>query len=315
MGDVTVGMAASHALTLEEPSAWDKMRLRNRQSYERRYGTFPVEQPGTAAETDKNVTERYANVRNALEALRTTLAQEALEALVLIGDDQDENFVTTLPQFAIYTGTDFVVGNADTPARIRTHQPLAAAILTRCVESGIDMTAIVKLPEDRLLAHAFGPLLRVIDPDGTLPVVPVFVNSIHVPAPSPKRCLAVGQTIREAVRGFAGVGRVAVFGSGGLSHFTAGYPWKHYAGPMSYGGIDIAFDRWIVERLSAGEGHTLAALTSADLLAHGEIELRSWIVALGALGEAPRLELVRYEPFYRGLMGMGIASWRAGRNA
>ncbi len=55
-------------------------------------------------------------------------------------------------------------------------------------------------------------------------------------------------------------------------------------------------------------GSRLASLTSQDLLDNGEIELRSWIVLLGALGDRPASELV-YEPFYRANMAMGVAYW------
>ena len=41
---------------------------------------------------------------------------------------------------------------------------------------------------------------------------------------------------------------------------------------------------------------------------NGEIELRSWITVLGAVG-AVRPDLIAYEPFYSGVMGMGVAHW------
>ena len=41
---------------------------------------------------------------------------------------------------------------------------------------------------------------------------------------------------------------------------------------------------------------------------HGDIELRSWIVLAGAVGEVPA-QVLAYEPLYRGLMGMAVAQW------
>ena len=63
-----------------------------------------------------------------------------------------------------------------------------------------------------------------------------------------------------------------------------------------------------MERISDGDVEAFARLSSADLLDHGNIELRSWIVALGAIGAVKPKTLV-YEALYRGLMGMGVASW------
>jgi aromatic ring-opening dioxygenase LigB subunit len=131
------------------------------------------------------------------------------------------------------------------------------------------------------------------------------------PAPSPARCYRFGQVIRDAVAGCADIGRVAIYASGGLSHFTAGYPWQHYSGPYGHGDIDEDFDRAILGLLAAGRGSDLARLSSGDLLDHGEVELRSWIVALGAIGDV-KPTLLTYAPLFRAIMGMGVASWNAG---
>ena len=312
MGNITMGMASSHAFAVLDPSEWDDSRQRNRLGYQRRYNTLPPEQPGVAEETDDSVSHRYAHIRDAFDAIRARLTEIPPDALVMVADDQNENFTeTNLPQIAIYVGERFVAGRADAESSVhRSHPALAEAILRTCVEADIDMACVRKLPEDRLFAHAFGPVLHVIDPEGKIPVVPVFVNAIHMPAPSPSRCYLLGQTIRTAVEAFDGAEKVAVYGSGGLSHFTAGYPYAHYHGPFNYGGIDVQFDRWLVERMQAGDGEALAALSVKDLLEHGEIELRSWITVLGAVGSV-KPQLLAYEPFYRGLMGMGVASWDA----
>lgn len=310
MGEIALGLASSHAFALTEPATWDERRMRNRRHYERIYGALPAEQPGVAVETDDLLQLRYQRVRDALGALRRALAAARPDALIVVGDDQNENFTDySLPQFAIYVGDGFVAGPMSEPGERRAaHPKLAEALLAGCVEADIDVAAIRKFQADRLFGHAFWPVLRTVDPGGTVPVVPVFVNAIHMPAPSPARCYYLGRTIRALVERCPDVGRVAIYASGGLSHFTAGYPWKHYAGSLEYGAIDREFDRWLLERIAGGDGAALAKLTTADLLAHGEIELRSWIVALGALGAA-KPEVLVYEPFYRGIMGMGVASW------
>lgn len=313
MGRVIAGLASSHAFALLDPAEWSEPLQRNRAGYARRYGELPPEHPRLALETDADVRRRYARITDGLAHLRRKLDATRPEALIFVADDQNENFTeANLPQVAIYLGDQFLATSrdgADGP-RYRCAPGLATAILHQCVEADIDMAAVRSLPDDRLFAHAFGPVLQVVDPAARIPVVPVFVNAIHVPAPSPGRCYYLGQTIRRAVERYAAVGAVAIFASGGLSHFTAGYPWPHYEGPFAYGSISEEFDRALLSRLEAGDGHALAALTSKELLDHGEIELRSWITMLGAIGDA-RPELLVYEPFYRGIMGMGIGCWDA----
>jgi Catalytic LigB subunit of aromatic ring-opening dioxygenase len=311
MGRVIAGLASSHAFALLDPAEWSEPLQRNRAGYARRYGELPPVHPRVAQETDADVRRRHARITDGLAYLRRRLDATRPDALIFVGDDQNENFTeSNLPQIAIYLGDQFRATSRDSAEgpRYRCAPGLATAILHECVEADIDMAAVRSLPDDRLFAHAFGPVLQVVDPDARIPVVPVFVNAIHVPAPSPGRCYYLGKTIRRAVERSADGGRVAIFASGGLSHFTAGYPWPHYEGPFAYGSISEEFDRALLSRLEGGEGHALAELTSKELLDHGEIELRSWITMLGAIGDA-RPERLVYEPFYRGIMGMGIGCW------
>ena len=309
MGEIALGLASSHAFAVMNPGEWDNFRLRNRRGYERRYGTLPPENPRIPDETDAVVGTRFADVRAAFTRLRMLIEEARPDAMIFVADDQDENFTTTIPLLAVYTGERFRDGKAEQDSTDRRALPaLADAILATCVRSDIEMTRIVAFPDDRLIAHAFGPVLRVVDPRARVPVVPIFVNAIHEPSPSPSRCYRFGQAIREAVAGCSQVGRVVIYASGGLSHFTAGYPWPQYGGPFGHGDIDEDFDRDLLAALDAGRGSDLARLSSPDLLEHGEIELRSWIVALGAIGDV-KPELLLYCPFYRALMGMGVAAW------
>jgi hypothetical protein len=54
--------------------------------------------------------------------------------------------------------------------------------------------------------------------------------------------------------------RVALYASGGLSHFTASYPWPFYKGPCTVGSICQDFDRKIVEAMREGRGSELSRL-------------------------------------------------------
>jgi len=99
-----------------------------------------------------------------------------------------------------------------------------------------------------------------------------------------------------------------VYASGGLSHFSAGYPWGHYKGPCTLGSICHDFDRKLVAWMQNGKGHELAALSNKDLIQNGEIELRQWITLMGIVGSS-KPELLVYEPFYRGLLGMAVGYW------
>jgi aromatic ring-opening dioxygenase catalytic subunit (LigB family) len=311
MGRLISGMASSHAFTLMEPSTWDAFRLRNRQSYERRYGDLPAEHvEEMATETVDDVRLRYGRITAALRRLRRILEEQRPEAIVFVADDQNENFTTTIPQFGVYLGESFRTGPSDAGdgATVPGHAALAKAILESSIQGDVDLAAIHAFPDNHLRAHAIGPVLKVIDPGGSIPIVPIFVNAIHEPAPSPARCLYVGDRIRAAIEQCRDIGNVCIYASGGLSHFTAGYPWARYKGDMTHGSIDEKFDRLLIRLMEQRRSTELTRLSANDLLEHGDIEFRTWLVALGALGHvAP--DFIEYQAFYRGVMGMGVASW------
>ncbi len=154
------------------------------------------------------------------------------------------------------------------------------------------------------------------------------MNAIHPPGPAPARCYAFGQMLGDIIRHHLADKRIAIYASGGLSHFTAGYPWRYYRGPFGYGCISEDFDRKVLQWIddqnenftsqnvpqfaiytgADGQASKLAELSSAELLEHGEIELRSWIILAGVVGAVPA-RVLAYEPLYRGLMGMAVAEW------
>ncbi len=318
MASIVAGMASSHAFTLVDPDSWDRRRERNRGGYRHRYGVDPPVLPAVteklALETPDARQERYRRIRAGLDSLREAARRKRLDAIVVIGADQDENFTeANLPQIAIYQGGEFHTtergeGGRRRGTRYPCHPGLARDLLHGLVEREFDVASCGSFPRDELLSHAHGPVLQTVTPEAHVPVVLVFVNAIHLPAISPGRCYRLGQAVREIVCEGRSAERVALYASGGLSHFTAGYPWPHYRGAHAYGSISEEFDAGLLRHMREGQGRKLADLTSDDLLEHGNIELRSWITVLGALGDA-RPELLCYEPFYSALMGMGVAYW------
>lgn len=317
MSEIIAGLASSHAFALVDPSTWDERRERNRQMYQKRYGVEPARQPKVAEETLEIRRARHKNVKDGLDFFEHWLKDNKPDALILIGDDQNENFRTdNMPQISIYTGDSV---RAFDPARdakdalspeYRCHSEIAKTLLNGLVERQFDVAFSKKFPHDRLLSHAHAPILRLLDPEAAIPVVLIFVNAIHVPALTPSRCYHLGEVIREILATERPAGeRVAVYASGGLSHFTGGYPWPDYTGPFTYGSISEEFDRTALGWMESGNGHKLASLTSKDLLDNGDIEMRSWIVLAGVMGQRPA-KILAYEPLYSGNMGMSVAFWR-----
>jgi hypothetical protein len=77
---------------------------------------------------------------------------------------------------------------------------------------------------------------------------------------------------------------------------------------LTIGAVCADFDRRSVAEMHRGNGAALAELTSDELMANGNDELRQTIVMLGALGPAVPAFL-HYEPFYRAIMGIAVGCW------
>jgi hypothetical protein len=315
MAKIIAALASSHAFALIDPSEWDARRERNKRGYKQRYGVEPPAHPKMAEENDEIRSRKHRNVRNGLDFLRDAVKRSNPDAIILVGDDQSENFVeSNLPQIAIYLG-DYVVttqpgqtGQRERGPTYRCHARLANELLHGLVERNFDLASCASFPRDELISHAHGPIMRTVDPEAEIPFVLLFVNVIHFPAIGPSRCYHLGQAIKDILARDGSEDRVAIYASGGLSHFTSGYPWRHYKGSYGYGAISEDFDRQLMATLARGEGEKLAQLTSNDLLDNGDIEFRSWMVLLGAVGNVPTTVNV-YEPIYSAIGGMGVAYW------
>jgi aromatic ring-opening dioxygenase catalytic subunit (LigB family) len=308
---IVSAFATSHAYTFQEPETWDVRRTRSKNNVARRAGRLAGDTAEAQAETLEDSLARYAHIRDAHRKIRESLKAAKADAVILIGDDQSENFKSdNMPQLLVYTGAEFIAEDWDRKhsATVAGHPRIANQLVEGCMDEGFDVSWSKSFGAGKLLSHAHTePILYLVEGSG-IPVVPVFVNAVHPPAPSAARCYAFGQAIRKVIeRDLAGQ-RIVLCASGGLSHFSPSHPWEHHVGTRYVGDISEAFDRSIVEWMRAGEGYRLAQLSSNELIENGEGELRQWIVLLGALGAA-RPELLVYEPLYRSIMGMGVGYW------
>lgn len=243
MAKIIAGLASSHAYALADPTEWDWMRERSRARYKSRYGVEPPPHPRVAEESLEENQARYRRVQSGLDYLRQKLTEKKPDALILIGDDQDENFKEdNVPQVAIYVGDEVFAterrdGGRQRFARYPCHSRLARNLLNGLVESEFDVAFCKSFPHDELLSHAHCQILKRFMPGGDIPIVPLFINAFHVPNISPARCYRLGQAIKEIIERRPSGERVAIYASGGLSHFPPDYPFRFYKGPYTLGSI------------------------------------------------------------------------------
>jgi aromatic ring-opening dioxygenase catalytic subunit (LigB family) len=309
---LVAAFATSHAYTFQEPETWDKRRERSRANVAKKAGRLAPDTAEAIAETLEDSRARYAAIREAHARIRGELKRARADAVLLIGDDQAENFkADNMPQLLVYTGGDYIADDYDRKlaATMTNHPEVANTIVRGCVDEGFDVCWSDGFRDGKLLSHAHTePILYLIRESG-VPVVPVFVNAVHPPAPSAARCYAFGQALARVIAREFRDRRIVLCASGGLSHFSPSHPWAHHVGSRYVGDIAVDFDRRIVEWMREGRGERLARLDSRELIENGEGELRQWIVMLGAIGGA-KPEFLVYEPLYRSIMGMGVGYWK-----
>lgn len=124
------------------------------------------------------------------------------------------------------------------------------------------------------------PSLHLKLDEAPFTLVPVLQNCTVPPLPDTRRCYALGQSLADLIARDLPAGmRVALLGSGGLSHEPGG---------ARYWYIDKAFDLWLLELMASGDHRKLLAdLTIARMEqagSGGTMELLAWVVVAGAIG-------------------------------
>jgi aromatic ring-opening dioxygenase catalytic subunit (LigB family) len=137
----------------------------------------------------------------------------------------------------------------------------------------------------------------------TLPkIVPMLLNSIEPPMPTLRRCFDWGRLLRRSIESYPESIRVAILGTGGLSHSI---------GEPTMGAIYEDFDHETIRLFSSSEDSLISYLEDElPRRGNGSEEVRNWLVAHGAAG-ARGFELVDYLPVPTVIVGCGFASWKA----
>ena len=268
------------------------------------YDELLAKAPADALEriAPERLTRRHGDAMAAMARLRDDVATARLDALMIVGDDQEELFHhDNMPAIGVYYGETIFgrmpylkeIQEADFPC----HAGLAGHMIAALQQDGFDLSVMRSLAEGQREGHAYSFIHRFYMAGGAIPIVPVFLNAYYPPnQPTPTRCLALGEALRRAVEAFPQDLRVGIMASGGLSHFV----------------VDEAFDLAVIEAL---RGKDTGFFRTAPLtkLMSGSSEIRNWICLAGAVTP---LDLVwsSYVPGYRtpALSGTGLtfASFR-----
>jgi protocatechuate 4,5-dioxygenase beta chain len=217
---------------------------------------------------------------------REWMAQHTPDVAIIVYNDHANAIdLAMTPTFAIGTADSYTVadegwGSRNVPAVVGDAE-LSQHLLGSLVDDGFDMTVCQELEVD----HGLTVPLSVYcpEPGDAWPcaVVPILVNVIQYPQPTAARCLALGEALGRAIRSYPKDIKVAVFGTGGMSHQLAG---------ARAGLINEDFDRMFLEKIETDPA-ALAALSREDYIREAGsegIELIMWLVMRGAMNPTIR---------------------------
>jgi aromatic ring-opening dioxygenase catalytic subunit (LigB family) len=263
--------------------------------------------PGITGWPERAEPRQRAAVEQAYDEARRRLDELRPDAVVAVSVEHFTNFhLGNLPAFAIATADSYlgpVTAEMAGFINVEQHQYPGEAELGRhlydfALESEFD-PALVEGGLD--FDENFCVPFKHLDPDSKYPLVPIIVNGVNPPWPTPKRCYDFGRMIRRAVEAQTSVQRVVVVGTGGLSHWV---------GLPESGNINTDFDRDFLARFESGDAERLTDYTKDEIdeAGNGAHEIRTWLVAAGAV-ESP-FDVLVYEPVPEWLTGTSVTAAR-----
>ncbi len=268
-------------------------------------GTSHVPSIGGAYDRGKADTPAWKPLFDAYVPVRAWLKELKPDVCIMVYNDHGADFFfDKYPTFAIGCAESYAVADEGFGVRplpaIRGDLAFSQHLCRSLVYDEFDIT----ICQEMAVEHGFlVPMHLCFDPqeDGwPVASIPVEVNVLQHPLPTARRCWRLGQAIRKAVDSYEKDIRVAIVGTGGMSHQLTG---------PAFGAMNEEEDLAFLDRLE-DDPQSLAGLTHQTMMEkYGVegIELIMWLVMRGALSaDAKRVHRNYYAPM---TTGMGLVTF------
>ena len=189
-------------------------------------GTSHVPTIGMAYDKGKQDDPAWKPLFDGYAPVARWLAERKPDVLVFFYNDHVTSFFfDNYPTFTIGVDPSFRLADEGAGVRplppLRGHPALAAHITESLVNDEFDMSVF----QDRPLDHGCNSPLSLMwphAPDWPGALVPIAINVLRYPLPTPLRCYKLGQAVRRAVESYPEDLSVVIVGTGGLSHQVHG---------------------------------------------------------------------------------------------
>jgi 2,3-dihydroxyphenylpropionate 1,2-dioxygenase len=237
----------------------------------------------------EHVREVAAEIGKRLRALEPDLW------IIFSNDHAEQFFHNAAPPFTVHVGGEATGEFAGRKFHWKVPSEIGFEIVRQLYRQGFDPAFSSTAKAD----YAIGiPLTHIGHTDL---VLPIYVNAYLPPQPTMERCYQFGQAVARTVTAL-GL-KTIVLSSGGMSHFP---------GTDRYSNPEVDWDKRVLEKLTAGNLKSLIGYDEAELDDTGNIELRCWACAAGALGER-KPDIVSFDPsWHHNYASLG---WTVGETA
>jgi protocatechuate 4,5-dioxygenase beta chain len=246
--------------------------------------------------------DKRNTVRAGFAHLSARLDELRVDTMVIIGDDHYTIFgPQCLPRCLIG------IGDLDGPVEpwlgierqtLRNDSALAEHIMTVGFEQGVDWSVSKSLTLDHSVMVPYHFSGSAGKGQGRQ-VVPIYLSCAVEPFLSSSRARTIGAITGDAIRSFAGSRRVAVLGTGGLSHWV---------GMARMGDVNEDWDRRVLDWVQRRDLDALVHMTDQEIIdeaGNGALEIKNWIFAMAAIGNV-RCQLISYTPVTEWVSGCGF---------
>ena len=249
-------------------------------------GTSHVPSIGGAYDRGNTGTPAWKPLFDAYVPVRRWLRDLRIDVCIMVYNDHGADFFfDKYPTFAVGCADQYAIADEGFGTRplptIRGDIDFSQHLCRSLVYDEFDLTICQKMEVE----HGFlVPMHLCFDPEeGGWPVasVPIAVNVLQHPLPTARRCWRLGQAIRRAVESYDQDIRVAIVGTGGMSHQLTG---------ADFGKMQEDNDKDFLDRIES-DPESLTSLTHQTLMERfgvEGIELIMWLVMRGAMSNTSR---------------------------
>jgi protocatechuate 4,5-dioxygenase, beta chain len=247
-------------------------------------GTTHVPSIGKAIAEGKQSDPYWKPFFRGFDYVHDWLARTKPDVAVVFYNDHGLNFfLDKLPTFAVGASAEYRSEDEGWGIPVSRPVPRDADLSWHLINTLVADEFDVTMCQDMLIDHAVTIPMALMWPSAAssdrpwpVKIVPVEINTVQHPLPSMARCLKLGRSIGRALETYPRDLRVAVVGTGGLSHQLDG---------TRAGFVNKDFDALCLDKIVA-EPEALARYSIHELVelsGSQGVEFLNWMAMRGAL--------------------------------